>query len=200
VTASSSSLRATSDRLPDPPPSETSTSRSVVSDLGTVLRNLWRYRELLVELTRRDLRIRYTQAVIGVVWAVLTPLVVALSGWVIRIALSYMSGQPLVRVQLAEIAVKAVAWSFFVGALGFGTASVTANFPLVTKVYFPRQMLPLSSVATQVVDSTIGALALAILVPLLGVRPSTGLLWLPLLGILLVLLGFGWRSRTDTIS
>lgn len=156
------------------------------------MRNLWRYRELLVELTRRDLRIRYTQAVIGVVWAILTPLVVALSGWVIRIALSYMSGQPLVRVQLAEIAIKAVGWSFFVGALGFGTASVTANFPLVTKVYFPRQMLPLSAVATQVIDSTIGAVALAILVPLLGVRPSAGLVWLPILALLLVLLTTGF--------
>lgn len=151
-------------------------------------RNLIRYRELLVELTRRDLRIRYTQAVMGVVWAILTPLVVALSGWIIRIALSYMSGQPLGRVELAEIAVKAVAWSFFVGALGFGTASVTANFSLVTKVYFPRQMLPLSAVTTQVIDSTIGAVSLVILLPLFGVRPSAALLWVPLLAVILLLL------------
>jgi lipopolysaccharide transport system permease protein len=154
-------------------------------------RNLFRYRELLVELTRRDLRIRYRQAVIGVVWAVLTPLVVALSGWVIRIALSYMSGQPLHQVELADIAVKAVAWSFFVGALGFGTASVTANFALVTKVFFPRQMLPLSAVATQVIDSAIGAAALMILLPLFGVRPSTALLWVPFLAVILVLLTTG---------
>ena len=162
--------------------------RSVLADLGTIAGNLYRYRELLAELTRRDLRIRYTQAVMGVVWAILTPLVVALSGWVIRIALSYMSGRPLGRVELAEVAVKAVAWSFFVGALGFGTASVTANFPLVTKVYFPRQMLPLSSVATQIIDSFIGAVALAVLLPLFGIFPSGQLVWVPLLAVLLVLL------------
>lgn len=164
----------------------------MVADLGTIARNLLRYRELLVELTRRDLRIRYTQAVMGVVWAILTPLVVALSGWVIRIALSYMSGQPLVRVELAGIAVKAVAWSFFVGALGFGTASVTANYPLVTKVYFPRLMLPLSSVTTQAVDSAVGGLALAFLLPLFGVRPSAALLWVPLLLLILLLLTTGF--------
>jgi len=177
--------------LPDVPPLDLP-RRSILADLGTIVRNLLRYRELLVELTRRDLRIRYTQAVMGVLWAILTPLVVALSGWVIRIALSYMSGQPLVRTELAGIAVKAVGWSFFVGALGFGTASITANFSLVTKVYFPRQILPLSSVATQVVDSAIGAAALAILLPLFGVRPSSGLLWVPLLAVLLLGLTTGF--------
>jgi lipopolysaccharide transport system permease protein len=151
-----------------------------------------RYRELLVELTRRDLRIRYTQAVMGVVWAILTPLVVALSGWVIRLALSYMSGHPLGRVELAGIAIKAVAWSFFVGALGFGTGSVTANYPLVTKVYFPRQMLPLSSVGTQVIDSAIGAVVLAILLPVFGIGLNSTVVWVPLLALLLVLLTTGF--------
>ena len=180
------------DSLPSTPSPEARAPRSTLGDLGTIARNLFRYRELLVELTRRDLRIRYTQAVMGVVWAMLTPLVVALSGWVIRLALSYMSGQPLARMELAEIAVKAVAWSFFVGALAFGTASVTANFALVTKVYFPRQMLPLSSVATQVIDSTIGAAALVFLLPLFGVRASSMLMWVPLLAVLLLLLTTGF--------
>jgi ABC-type polysaccharide/polyol phosphate export permease len=127
----------------------------------------------------------------GVLWAILTPLVVALSGWVIRIALSYLSGRVVGRVELAEVAVKALAWSFFIGALGFGTASITANYPLVTKVYFPRQVLPLSAVATQVIDSAIGAAALVIALPLLGVRPASTLLWVPLLVVLLVLLTTG---------
>jgi ABC-type polysaccharide/polyol phosphate export permease len=137
-------------------------------------------------LTRRDLRIRYTQAAMGVIWAVLTPLVVALSGWIIRLVLSYMSGWPLVPATLAGIAVKAVAWSFFVGALGFGTGSITANLALVMKVYFPRQVLPLSAVLTQIVDSSIGAAALVVILPLFGVRPTGALLWVPLLILLLV--------------
>jgi lipopolysaccharide transport system permease protein len=170
------------------PPASVERNPSILADLLTAARNILQYRELLGELTRRDLRIRYTQAVMGVIWAVLTPLVVALSGWIIRIGISYLSGYPLVRAELAAIAVKAVAWSFFVGALGFGTASVTANFALVTKVYFPRQVLPLSAVVTQLVDSSVGAVALVLLLPFLGVRPSAALLWLPLLCALLLML------------
>jgi len=195
VTAYPGAPGSAPDSLPHTPPLDLP-RRSILADLGTIARNLLRYRELLVELTRRDLRIRYTQAVMGVLWAILTPLVVALSGWVIRVALSYMSGQPLALLELAGIAVKAVAWSFFAGALGFGTASIIANLPLVTKVYFPRQILPLSSVATQVVDSVIGAAALAILLPLFGVRPTIALLWIPLLAGLLVLLTTGFTLLT----
>jgi ABC-type polysaccharide/polyol phosphate export permease len=177
-----------------PPPLPRS---SWLAELARSVRDLVRYHELLAELTMRDLRIRYTQAIMGLLWAILTPLVVALSGWVIRIGISYLSGAPLVRAELAGIAVKAVGWSFFAGALGFGTASVTANFPLVTKVYFPRQVLPLSAVVTQVVDSSIGAVALLALLPLFGVGPTWALLWVPLLALLLILLTTGLTLLTS---
>ncbi|MEO8622310.1 MAG: ABC transporter permease [bacterium] len=161
------------------------------TELLDVVRHLFQYRELLVELTRRDLRIRYTQAVMGVVWAVLTPLVVALSGWVIRIGISYMSGYPLKAEEVGGIAIKALGWSFFSGALSFGTASITANYALVTKVYFPRQALPLSAVATQIIDSSIGAAALILILPFFGAKFTAALLWLPLLVFLLIGLTIG---------
>ncbi len=164
---------------------------SVWAELRQIAGDLVRYRELLNELSRRDLRIRYKQAVMGIAWAVLMPLVVALSGWVIRLAISYMAGGKLNQGELAGIAVKSVGWSFFTGALGFGTASITANLALVTKVYFPREVLPLSTVITQVVDSAIGAAALLLLLPFFGVHLSSTLWWLPLLLLLLVLLTTG---------
>jgi len=167
-----------------PPP--TSPKRALHRDLGDVVREVWHYRELLGELTRRDLRIRYTQALMGILWAIITPLVVAASGWIIQLGISAVTGNPLVPAMLAAVAVKGLGWSFFAGAIGFGTNSITANLPLVTKVYFPRQVLPLSAVATQIVDSSIGALALIAGLPFLGVGLSTGLSWLPLLVILLV--------------
>lgn len=171
----------------DPPAASPLPRRSALAELGALVRELLAARELLEELTLRDLRIRYKQAVMGVAWAILTPLVVALSGWVLRLAFSLMSGAPLARAELAGIAVKSVGWSFFVGALGFGTASITANLPLVTKVYFPRAVLPLSTVATQAVDSAIGAVALVLVLPLFGVHLTTALLWIvPLLLLLLL--------------
>ena len=160
-------------------------------ELRSVASDLVRYRELVAELTLRDLRIRYKQAVLGIAWAVLMPLVIALSGWVVRLAISYLSGAVLAPGELAGVAIKSIGWAFFVGALGFGTASITANFPLVTKVYFPREVLPLSSIATQLVDTAIGGAVLALTLPLFGIRASTALLWLPLLVVLLVLLTTG---------
>jgi lipopolysaccharide transport system permease protein len=156
-------------------------------DLRATLVDLTRYYELLAELTRRDLRIRYTQAVLGLVWAVLSPLIVALSGWLMRIAFGYLAGAGLHTTELAGIAIKSLGWSFFIGALGFGTASVTANFALVTKVYFPRAVLPISAVVTQVFDSAIGAAVLALVLPLFGVRPTGSWVWIPVLVALLVL-------------
>jgi ABC-type polysaccharide/polyol phosphate export permease len=164
---------------------------SFTAELREALRDLVRSRELLHELVLRDLRIRYRQAVMGVAWAVLMPLVVALAGWMVRLAFGAMGGAAADRAELAGVGLKAVAWSLFIGALGFGTASVTANFPLVTKVWFPRQVLPLSAVATQIIDTAIGGAALAALLPLLGVRPSAAMAWLPLLAALLVLLTVG---------
>lgn len=178
--------RSTGDFGPAP------TRPSAWRDLRETLADLSRYRELLGELTRRDLRIRYKQATMGVAWAVLSPLVVALSGWLIRLAFSYMAGVPLPRAELAGIAVKSLGWSFFIGALGFGTASVTANFPLVTKVYFPRAVLPISAVVTQILDSAIGAVALSIVLPLFGASLTWSLVWVPVLVALLILLTMGF--------
>jgi ABC-type polysaccharide/polyol phosphate export permease len=187
VTGSVVDLAANEDR----PPPHLEPRRSVRADLREIGAEVIRYREVLTELTRRDLRIRYKQAIMGIVWAVLTPLVVALSGWILRLAFGSISGAPASSAELAGIAVKAIGWSFFVGALGFGTASITANLPLVTKVYFPRALLPLSAVATQVVDTAVGVAALIVVLPFFDVHLSRQLLWVPVLAALLVALTTG---------
>lgn len=149
--------------------------------------DLWDHRELLQQLARRDLRIRYKQAVIGVAWAILMPLVVVLSGWILRIAFARMGGGSVPPAELAGIAVKSVAWAFFIGALGFSTASITGNLPLVTRVYFPRAVLPLAAVVTQLADVAIAIVALAVILPFLGIGLHPGLLWAIPLGLLLVM-------------
>ena len=113
----------------------------VVAELGTVLREIWESRDLLYQLTRRDITIRYKQAIMGFAWAVLMPLLIVLSGFMIRLAMSKFAGRPLVVTTLAAIAVKAIPWAFFVGAIGFATPSLSGNLNLVTKIYFPREVL-----------------------------------------------------------
>jgi lipopolysaccharide transport system permease protein len=161
---------------------------SLWAELRDMSRDLWRYRELLIQFTKRDIRIRYKQAVIGVAWAILTPLVVVLSGWVLRVAFGRLSGEMPSAAILAGVAVKSLGWAFFVGALGFGTASITGHLTLITKTYFPRAILPLASVLTQLVDAGIGMIALIILLPFFSVQLSAAMLWtIPLVALLILL-------------
>ncbi len=160
---------------------------AAATDLAQMLHELRRSHELLYQLTRRDITIRYKQAVMGFGWALFMPLMIVFSGLVVQLALANFSGRALAPTGLAGMAVKAVPWSFFVGAIGFATNSLVANMSLVTKVAFPRAVLPLSSVGAQCFDSAVALTALAIVLPALRVVPASwALLWVPLLLALLV--------------
>ncbi len=160
---------------------------AALGDLRQMVQELGRSRELLYQLTRRDITIRYKQAVMGFGWALFMPLLIVFSGLVVQLALANFSGRTVSGAGLGGMAVKAVPWSFFVGAIGFATNSLVANMSLVTKVAFPRAVLPLSSVGAQCFDSAIAMASLVILLPLLGaVQLSWALLWVPVLLVLLV--------------
>ncbi len=153
--------------------------------LAEIFLDFWRYRELLVQLTKRDIRIRYKQAAMGFAWAVFMPIVVVGAGILVRYAMATISHSPLNLSSIAGLAVKSLPWSFFVGSLGFAVASLTGNANLVSKVYFPREVLPLSVTLAQGVDTLMGAIVVALLVAALGVTPSWELLWVPVLVVLL---------------
>ena len=161
------------------------------ADIKSATIEVWQHRELLEQLTRRDIKLRYKQAAMGFAWAVFMPCLIVLSGLIIRYAMAQISGQALHQVDIANIAIKGVGWAFFVGALGFATASLVGNSNLVTKIYFPREVLPLSSVGAQSFDTSIGLLTLVIILPLLGVRLHASFAWVPLLLLLLVLFTTG---------
>jgi lipopolysaccharide transport system permease protein len=158
----------------------------MLADLKGASIEVWQHRELLEQLTKRDIKLRYKQAAMGFAWAIFMPCLIVLSGLIIRYAMAQISGQALHAKDIANIAVKGVGWAFFVGALGFATASLIGNSNLVTKIYFPREVLPLSSVAAQGFDTSIGLLTLVVILPFLGVRLHTSFVWIPLLLFLLV--------------
>jgi len=159
----------------------------VWATLAEAGREIWQSRELLYQLTLRDIRIRYKQAVMGFGWAILMPVMIVGAGLIVRLVLS-STGVAGASNGFAGMAAKGICWSFFSGALGFATASLIANVNLVSKVYFPREVLPLSSILAQCFDTLIAIVALAIALPFLGVTPSLALVWLPVLGILLMTL------------
>ena len=158
----------------------------MLADLKGASIEVWQHRELLEQLTKRDIKLRYKQAAMGFAWAIFMPCLIVLSGLIIRFAMAQISGQALHPKDIANIAIKGVGWSFFVGALGFATASLIGNSNLVTKIYFPREVLPLSSVAAQGFDTSIGLLTLVVILPFLGVRLHASFVWIPLLLFLLV--------------
>lgn len=153
-----------------------------------ILRDLVTYRELMYEFTRRDIRIRYKQAIMGFGWAIFMPILIVASGVLVRFAMGQVSNSSVGSADIAGIAVKGIAWAFFVGTITFATGTLTLNHNLISKVYFPREVLPLSALLAQSFDTAIGLTALLVLLPFLGVTPHWSMLWVPLLLGLLFLL------------
>lgn len=188
VTASHTAPPAAAPR-PVPPPSTPGGWAGAARDFREIVTELWHTRELLHQLTIRDLKLRYKQAVMGLGWALFMPALVLLSGTFLRLIIAKLSGTPLQAGSVAAIAVKALPWSFFVGTISTATGSLTSNTQLVTKVYFPREVLPLSAVAANAFDFGIGAGALAVSLAIVYPPPSViALLWVvPLVLTLFVL-------------
>ncbi|WP_284351603.1 ABC transporter permease [Roseisolibacter agri] len=159
--------------------------------VSVAVREIHEHRDLLLQLAQRDVRVRYKQAAMGFAWAILTPLLVIGAGTLLRLAVASMAGVQLDRSEVGSLALKAFPWAFFAGAIGFAVQSITGNLTLVTKVYFPRAVLPLGSVLAQLFDLAIGCLALVLLLPFLGAQLTPALLWAPLLLVLLVCLTAG---------
>jgi ABC-type polysaccharide/polyol phosphate export permease len=159
--------------------------------IGIILRDIWASRELFLQLTQRDLKLRYRQAIMVFAWALFLPLLTISAGLVLRMA--FASSGNGTAPSLGGIAIKSWGWAFFAGAMNFATISLLANASLVTKIYFPREVLPLASIVAQGVDSLIG-LAILLLVgfwPPMGFHWSLNLLWMPVLMISLLLLTTG---------
>jgi lipopolysaccharide transport system permease protein len=153
----------------------------VALDLG----ELWRFRELLGLLTLRDVLIRYKQTYLGVAWAVLQPLLTTLVLVFVfrRIAKLDSGGAPYELVCLSAL----VPWNFFSNALSESSNSLVASARIITKVYFPRLIIPLSSVLSGVVDAAIGLAILGVFMAWFGVAPTPLILLAPLFLILMAL-------------
>jgi homopolymeric O-antigen transport system permease protein len=155
------------------------------------VRDLMRYRELLYMLSWREVRIRYKQSVMGLLWAVLMPVIITLAGVIIRVAATKLSGHAVNGADVGAIGVKALPWAFFISALRFGTMSLAGNSALVTKIKFPRLVFPLSSVLTSLVDFAVASPLLLVLLPLSGVHFAWTVLWAPVLLLVLIVFTVG---------
>jgi lipopolysaccharide transport system permease protein len=162
------------------------------------LPELWQYRELLYFLTWRDIKVRYKQTLLGVAWAVIQPLFIVLT---LSVFLGHLAKVPSDGVPYAVFAYTAmVPWQLFAHALTEASNSLVANDRLITKVYFPRLVIPMSAVLAGLVDFVI---AFFMLVPFLAcyrIVPTAAVFTLPCFVALAALIAFGvglWLSALN---
>jgi ABC-type polysaccharide/polyol phosphate export permease len=155
------------------------------------LRELYRYRELLYMIAYRDVRVRYKQSIMGLLWAILMPIMIVGAGIVVRYAYALASGKALQIGDIASVAVKSLPWAFLVSSIRFSSTSLINNPNLVTKVYFPKEIFPIAAVMASLFDFLIASGALLIFLLVIQIGSSSQLLWVPLLLVLMVVLATG---------
>jgi lipopolysaccharide transport system permease protein len=161
---------------------------------------LWSYRELLYFFVWRDIKIRYKQTAIGAAWAVLQPFLTMLVFSLFFGKLAHIPSEGLPYPIFYYSAL--LPWMYFAAALQNATNTIVENQRLVTKVYFPRLALPLSSVLSGLVDFGVSFLMFVAMMVYYRVRPTVAILWLPVFLLLAILTALAvglWLSALNAI-
>ncbi len=162
------------------------------------LRELWEYRELLYFLIWRDIKVRYKQTTLGAAWAVLQPVMTMV---VFTVFFGNFAKIPSDGVPYPIFAFTALLpWNLFAGALSHATISVVGSAQLISKVYFPRLIIPLSATMSGIVDFTIAFVILLGMMVWYGFAPTIGVLALPLFLLLALLTALAvglWLTALD---
>ena len=164
------------------------------------LKELWTYRELLYFLVWRDVKVRYKQTAIGVSWVIVQPLLTMLVATLFFGKLAKLPSQGLPYSVFCFAAI--VPWTYFSAALTGATNVMVENQRVITKVYFPRLILPVSATLSGLVDFAIGFIVLLVFTFSYGIRPTWAFLLLPLFLLLAIftVLGVGlWLSALNAL-
>jgi len=164
------------------------------------LGDLWDYRELLYFLVWRDLKVRYRQTVLGASWAVLQPVMTMA---VFTLFFGMVAGLPSDGIPYPLFAYSAlVPWTFFAQGVALSSNSLVANQALIRKVYFPRLVIPIATVASILVDFAIAFAALLVMMAFYGVSVPPQAVWLPLFFLLAIAATVGvglWLSALNVL-
>jgi lipopolysaccharide transport system permease protein len=161
-------------------------------------KDIWAYRELLFFLTWRDVKVRYKQTALGAAWAILQPLFMMIIFTIFfgRLAGVASAGIPYPLFALAGL----VPWTFFSNAITASGNSLVGSANLITKVYFPRLIVPAAAMLAGLIDFLLAFLLLVILMIYYRVTPTVQMLFLPVLILLTALFSLGvgtWMSALN---
>lgn len=168
-------------------------------------REIWRYRELMYFLAWRDLKARYKQTVLGGLWAVLQPLatMAVFTVFLGKVAAARGSdGEVPYPPYWLFVFTGMLPWTFFANTLSFSSQSVVTGANLITKIYFPRLIIPVAAAGVPLIDLGVSFGILALLMLANGVLPGWSLLYLPLLvlGLAVASLGLGILLAALTVA
>jgi lipopolysaccharide transport system permease protein len=163
------------------------------------VRELWRYRELLFFLTWRDVKVRYKQTALGAGWAILQPLATMV---VFSVCFGRLAGKPSEEdVPYSLFALTGLLpWFFISNAITSAGQSIVGNQSLVTKIYFPRLIIPMGAVAANIVDFMVGFVLVLVMMPFYRVMPGWSLLAVPLLALGLVIAGLAVGTLLSALT
>ncbi len=149
------------------------------------IKDLWEYRELLYFLVWRDIKVRYKQTALGVLWAIIQPVMtmVVFSVFFGNLAKLSSDGIPYPIFSFAAL----VPWTLFSNGLTQATNSLVASSNLIKKVYFPRLIIPIATVLAGVIDFLLAFGVLLVLMVYYGITPTINTLWLPLFLLLTII-------------
>lgn len=162
------------------------------------LHELFRSRELLLSWTMREFRVRYSQSVLGITWAILQPLsLMVISSLVFSIFLQVPTqGVPYPVFSYSAL----LPWTFFANAMSTAIPSLVSNFNLVSKIYFPREILPIASILVNLVDFFIAAIIFIGMLIFYHIEISPALLALPLILIIQIFFTVGLTLAASALN
>jgi lipopolysaccharide transport system permease protein len=161
------------------------------------LRQIWLFRDLLITLAERDVKLRYRQTALGVIWVILQPLIAAgIFSFVFgRVAGLPSEGVPYIVFSYAGL----LAWNAFNNTLTRTSSVLVQNSGLISKVYFPRLVLPLSTILSTLIDFAVALLMMVVLMVIYRVAPGPQVLLLPVWLLLVVMLAVGIGLYTSAL-
>lgn len=166
--------------------------------IGIDLRELWQFRDLLFTLATRDLKLRYKQTALGAIWVVLQPLMAAgIFSFVFGVVADMPSdGLPYFVFSFAGL----LGWNLFSGTLGKTSGCLVGNSHLISKVFFPRLVLPLSAIPSVLVDFVVALAMMAALLAVFRIPPTPAVLFLPVGIAMLLMLAQGIGLITASLA
>ncbi len=153
------------------------------------VRQLWEAREVLYRFGARDVTLRYRQTLLGVVWVILQPLLVALVLTLVFNRVAHLSSGHVP--YLVFVFAGLLAWNLFSGIITRAATSLVSNRDLVSKVFFPRMLVPLSTSVSTITDYLVSVVFMAVLLVIYGVTPSVAVVLFPIWTVMVILLASG---------